>query len=102
MRWFDSYVDELKDRMHLESDYQVAKYLEINRQNITKIRNGQPLGRIQCIRIAKALKRDPLELIATAEAQKEKDPDLKAIWIKLAKERGNKDDWKNKEGSYQH
>jgi len=95
MRWFDSYVDELKDRLNLESDYQVAKYLEVSRQYLTKVRNGQPLGRQHCIRIARALRRDPLEIIATAEAQREKDPDLKAIWVKLAKEKGNTDKWQS-------
>ena len=94
MRWFDSYIEELKDKMRMESDYKVAKYLDISRQYITKVHNGQPLGKKHCLRIAKALKRDPLELIATAEAQKEKDPDIKAVWVKLAKEKGNSDDWK--------
>jgi hypothetical protein len=81
--------------MNLDSDYKVAVWLGVSRQYMTKIRNGQPMGAKQCIRIAKALKRDPLELIATSESQKEKDIDIKAIWIKLAKEKGNTDSWKN-------
>lgn len=93
MRWFDSYIDELKEKMHLTSDYQVSKFLDISPQYIGKIRNGQTIGKNYCYRIAKALRRDPIEIIATAEAQRAKDPDLKAVWIKLAKEKGNSDNW---------
>lgn len=89
MRWFDSYVDELKEKLKLPSDYAVAKFLGIPRQSMTKVRNGAVLGHDKCLRIAIALKKDPVEVIATAEAQKEKNKDLKAIWVKLAKERGN-------------
>lgn len=93
MRWFDSYIEELKEKMNIESDYKLAEWLDVTRQYITKVRNGQPMGKKYCIRIAKALKRDPLEIIATAEAQKEKDNDIKAIWVRLAKEKGNRDNW---------
>ncbi|ECI5747799.1 helix-turn-helix domain-containing protein [Salmonella enterica subsp. enterica] len=89
MRWFDSYIDELKEKLGITSDYGVAKYLNIAPQNITKVRNGEILRADRCLKIANALNRDPLEIIATARAQKEKNPELKAIWIKLAKERGN-------------
>lgn len=90
MRWFEDYIDELKERLNLKSDYAVAQYLSIPRQSMTKIRNGYTLGHSKCLKIANALKIDPIEIIATVEAQKEKDPDLKAIWLKLAKEKGNK------------
>lgn len=91
MRWFDSYIDELKEKLNFSSDYKVSQFLGIHRQNMTKIRNGEVLRADKCLLIANALNRDPLEIIATARAQKEKNPELKAIWIKLAKERGNKD-----------
>lgn len=89
MRTFKSYVDELKEKMNLNSDYAVAQFLDIKRQYMTKINNGEVLGKEKCYRIAQALKRDPLEIIATALAQKETNRDLKAVWIKLAKEKGN-------------
>lgn len=89
MRWFDSYVDELKEKLKLPSDYAVAQFLGIPRQSMTKVRNGAVLGHEKCLRMAIALKKDPLEIIATAEAQKEKNKELKAIWLKLAKEKGN-------------
>lgn len=91
MRYLQSYIDELKEKLHLESDYAVAKLLGIERQTMTKIKQGEVLGAEKCTRIANALKRDPMEIIATAMAQKEKNKELKAIWIKLAKEKGNND-----------
>lgn len=89
MRWFDSYIDELKEKMNLPSDYAAAKFLGVPRQSMTKVRNGQVLGKDKCLRLAIALKRDPIEIIATAEAQTEKNQELRAVWLKLAKERGN-------------
>lgn len=87
MRWFDSYIDELKEKLNLQSDYAVAQYLGIPRQSMTKVRNGAVLGHEKCLKIASALRKDPLEIIATAEAQREKNLELKAIWIRLAKEK---------------
>lgn len=89
MRWFDSYIDELKEKMNLPSDYAAAKFLGVPRQSMTKVRNGQVLGKDKYLRLAIALKRDPIEIIATAEAQTEKNQELRAVWLKLAKERGN-------------
>ncbi|ASI23384.1 TPA: hypothetical protein P2K97_000297 [Aeromonas salmonicida] len=91
MKWFDSYIDELKEKLNLPSDYAAAKFLGVPRQSMTKVRNGQVLGKDKCLRlaVAVALKRDPLEIIATAEAQTEKNQELKAVWLKLAKEKGN-------------
>jgi hypothetical protein len=89
MKWFDSYVDELKEKLKLDSDYAVAKFLGVPRQSMTKVRRGEVLGKDKCLRMAIALKRDPIEIIATAEAQKERNQELKAMWIRLAKEKGN-------------
>lgn len=90
MKWVEDYVDEYKDKLNLPSDYAVAQRLEVSRQMINKVRKGDVLGRETLISIARTLKREPIELIATAEAEKAKNPDLKAMWIKLAKEKGNK------------
>lgn len=90
MKWLEDYIDELKERLKLKSDYATAQYLGIPRQSMTKIRNNTALiGNDKCLKIANALKIDPIEIIATVNAQKEKDKDLKAMWIRLAKEKGN-------------
>lgn len=96
MREFKSYIIELKKRLKIKSDYAIAEFLNVPRQSMTKVNNGEVLGKDKCLRIAQALKKDPIEIIATAEAQKEKDKELRAIWVKLAKEKGNNDNWEMK------
>lgn len=90
MKTLENYIDEFKEKLKIESDYQLSKEIKVSRQQISKIRNGETsIGREKCIRIASALKIDPLEMIATIEAQKEKNPDVRAIWIRLAKEKSD-------------
>ncbi|WP_163833703.1 helix-turn-helix domain-containing protein [Spartinivicinus ruber] len=90
MKWLEDYVDEFKAKLNLPSDYAVAKELNVGRQAISKLRTGSvSIGKEKYLRIAQALKIDPLQVIATAEAQKTKNPELKAQWIRLAKEKGN-------------
>ncbi|HBC1013189.1 TPA: hypothetical protein IGZ65_004928 [Escherichia coli] len=90
MKWIADYIDELKKKLEITSDYAIAKHLGIERQNITKVRNGGVLSKKICFRIANELRINPLEVIATAEAQKEKNNEIKAFWVKVAKESGNK------------
>ncbi len=86
MKTLENYIDEFKEKLKIDSDYAVAKELGIARQQLSRIRNGYTaIGREKCIRIAQALKIDPVEIIATIEAAKEKTPEVKAVWIKLAK-----------------
>lgn len=89
MKTLENYLDEFKEKMNIESDYELAKILGVKRQQITSIRSGKiAIGRAKCIRIASGLKIDPLEIIATIEAAKEKNPDVRAQWVRLAKEKG--------------
>jgi len=88
MKTLENYLDEFKEKLKIESDYQVSKELGIARQQISRIRNGEiAIGREKCLRLASALKIDPLEIIGTIEAAKEKNPEIRAVWIKLVKEK---------------
>ena len=91
MKTLENYLDDFKEKMHIGSDYQLAKELKVTRQQISKIRNGEiALGREKCLRLATGLKVDPLEVIAVVEAAKEKNPEVRAMWVRLAKEKGVK------------
>ncbi len=90
MKWFADYVNELKEKLEITSDYGMAQHLGIARQSMTKIKNGDVLNSEMCFRIANELKRHPMEIIATARAQKERNAEFRAFWIKMAKEYGNK------------
>lgn len=88
MKTLENYLDEFKEKLKIDSDYQLSKEIKVTRQQISKIRNGATsIGKEKCIRIAAGLKIDPLEIIATVEASKEKNPELRAIWVRLAKEK---------------
>ena len=90
MKTLENYLDEVKEKLKIESDYQLSKEIKVTRQQISKIRSGNTaIGREKCVRIAAGLKIDPLEIIATVEAGKEKNPELRAIWVKLAKEKSS-------------
>ena len=90
MKTLENYIDDFKERLKIESDYGVAKELGVARQQMSRIRSGYvAIGREKCFRIATALKIHPLEIIATIEAAKEKNPEIRAVWIKLIKEKEN-------------
>ena len=86
MKTLENYLDEFKEKLKIESDYATAKELGVTRQQMSRIRSGYvAIGREKCIRIANALKIDPIEIIGTIEAAKEKKPEIKAIWIRMVK-----------------
>ncbi len=88
MKTLENYMDEFKEKLNITSDYKLAQELNVKRQQISRIRSGIVcIGREKCIRMAKALKIDPWEIIAAMEAQKEKKSEMHALWIKLAKEK---------------
>lgn len=88
MKSLENYMDEFKGRLNISSDYELAKELKVSRQQISKIRNGHAaIGREKCIRMAAGLKIDPLEIIACVEASKEKKQEIRAVWLRLFKEK---------------
>ncbi|WP_027710286.1 hypothetical protein [Zooshikella ganghwensis] len=90
MKRFEDYLDAFKEKLKIESDYALAKELDVSRQQISNLRYyGGALGKEKCLRMAQALQIDPMQIIATAEAAKAKQKELKSIWLKLAKEKGN-------------
>lgn len=64
-----------------ENDNQLAQVLEIPRQRISGIRAGsEKPSPYTCARLAQALKRDPLEIIAMVEAESAKNETQRAFW----------------------
>ncbi len=91
MKTLENYIDEFKEKLNIGSDYELSKEIKVTRQQISKIRNGaNSIGREKCARIAMGLRIDPLVIIATVEAQKEKNPELRAMWVRLAKEKATR------------
>ena len=90
MKTVEDYLEELKDSYGFQSTYAAGKHVGITPQMITKIRNGGGLSDKNSERLARALKYDPIAIIATSHAQSSKTNEIRNIWLKLAKEKGNK------------
>ena len=74
------YVEELKDRLHLKSDYALAHKLGITQPEANHIRRGLKVPKEElCIKMAKLLGKNPVELMLVA--QKDRAPaEAKEYW----------------------
>lgn len=80
------YFNELKKAEGLESDYKVAQYLGVSKQYAYKVRDTGRLSDALCIKIAKALEINPMEIVSLREHEKAKDKDAKKMWLDLHNE----------------
>lgn len=78
--------------MSIKTDMELARSMKIGRSQIYKAKKGsiQSIGRRKYIEIAKKLKIKPIVMIATLEAEKEKDEEIRKIWIDLIKEKSQR------------
>ena len=75
------YLNATKKAMQIESDYELAKRLEVRTGVIAKLRQGtRPVPTIMATKIAIALNIDPMTVIADLEAQREKNPKKAEFW----------------------
>lgn len=75
------YFDATKARLNVQSDYELAKRLELDRQSIPAIRKGDrhmPLD--VAFRIAITLEIDPAQVVADLEEQREKNEKRRGFW----------------------
>jgi hypothetical protein len=87
MKTIVDYIDELKNKYQLESYYKTMAYIDMERQAWTKIKRGQGLSEKNALRLAQALKINPLEIIAVSNALKAENNELKTFWLKIAEEK---------------
>lgn len=87
MKTIVNYIEELKEKYHLESYYKTMAYIDMERQAWSKIQKGQGLSEKNALRLAQALKIDPIEIIAVSNALKAENNELKLMWLKLAEEK---------------
>lgn len=77
----NEYLEAVKARLNLKSDYALAKALDVPSGNIAGIRSGArfiPLD--MAFRIAITLEMDPAEVVADLEAQREKNEKRRGFW----------------------
>lgn len=77
----NEYLNAAKKAMQIESDYELAKRLEVRTGVISKLRQGtRTIPPIIATKIAIALNIDPMTIIADIETQKEKNPKKAEFW----------------------
>ncbi len=80
------YLDALKQKQGLTSDYQLAKLLNLETSNMTMYRkHRRVMDDYIAARVADLLQIDKLELIAQANAEREKDVEKRTYWEAEAK-----------------
>lgn len=81
MKTVDNYLDLIKTKYDIKSDYALARFLGISKQRITTYRQGRSSFNTEfSIIVAKFLAVDPLEIIAAMNAVREKNSLSKSFW----------------------
>ena len=75
------YLDAAKQRLNIESDYELAKRLEVGNGAISEIRKGTRHVPLEvAYKLAITLELDPAQVVADLESQREKNPKRRGFW----------------------
>lgn len=76
-----AYLDAVKAELNIESDYELAKRLEVGNGRIVMIRSGErPVPLAMAFKIAITLQLDPAQVVADLEEQREKNEKRREFW----------------------
>ncbi len=85
MKTTADWLDELKRKNNLPSDYSLAKLLGVPPQNISKYMSGQrALDPYMAVRVANMLEVDAIKVIASVESERTRDVNKKDFWRQIA------------------
>ena len=84
MKTIIDYIEMLKETYNLKSYYETMAYIDMVPQGWTKIKAGGGISEKNAVRLAQALKIDPIEIMAVSNALKAENNEVKMIWLKLA------------------
>jgi len=87
MKSIKDYIDQLKDMYKLDSYYKAMKYIGMDRQSWTAIQKGSGISDKNAMRLAQALKIEPIEIMAVSNALKASTNETRDVWLKLAKQK---------------
>lgn len=84
-----AFLDAVKARLNMPSDYALAKKLGCTHQTVSKYRVGKDfLGDTTAIRVAELLEMDPGIVIAAAHAERAKKPEERRVWEAIIQKLG--------------
>jgi transcriptional regulator with XRE-family HTH domain len=78
------YLDAVKSALNLPSDYALAKYWGVSKQDISEYRAGKrTLGEDRAIAVAAILGIDPAEPLIASHAERAKSDQAREVWTAL-------------------
>ena len=79
------FLDALKARHNLPSDYAAAKFLGLTQAQVSRYRNGRDFfGDVVAMRVAELLDMPPGYVLACIHAERATDSAVAKVWTKLA------------------
>jgi len=75
------YLEAVKERLGITSDYALAARLGITRSAVSKFQKGAVFGDDVALTVAEILQLNPLVVIASANAERSKTDEQKARWM---------------------
>ncbi len=80
------FLDAVRARHGLTSDYQLARFLGVKQPTVSRYRTGGgSFDEAMCLKIARALELEPGYVLAAIAAERAKPAEVKAAWSALAK-----------------
>jgi len=84
MQTTQDFLDAVKSKVGIESDYKLAQTLDVSRAAISKYRNnGDSLSDETALKVASVLEIEPIMVIAAIHAEKAKTEETKKVWSAL-------------------
>lgn len=84
MKTTQQYIDAIKLRRNVDSDYAVAKLLGVSKQAVSRYQLGKgSFDDLTALRAAELLGVNPLEVIAAANAERARTEDVRSTWMGL-------------------
>jgi len=77
------YLEAVKNRLGITSDYALAAALGVTRSAVSKFQKGAVFGDDVALTVAEILEIEPMAVIAAANAERAKTPEQKARWTGL-------------------
>lgn len=80
-----NFLDDLKAKCGLTSDYQISKFLKITQAAVSNYRNGKKnFDEQTALKVAHALEMDAAYVLACMEWQRAKCPEAREVWERIA------------------
>jgi transcriptional regulator with XRE-family HTH domain len=81
----NQYLDDVKTRHNLSTDYALAKTLAVSHGTISNYRKGRSvMDPTLAVKVAELLNLNPLVVIAAAELERARRDDVKKVWLRYA------------------